>query len=145
MIRRLILTGVMIGLLIGLPPTVALTRPHDQAVVYIHVIEILSSTALGGDLIDVTLYLPQAGGRLLAYGPTDPNGYVMLAGDVYPDDVVGVFLSRGGLGGRFYLTIPMRFCGFQEIREIQTWNLWLTIVHPSALIRARWSPIHDDL
>jgi len=123
----------------------ALTRPHDQAVVYIHVIEILSSTALGGDLIDVTLYLPQAGGRLMAYGPTDSNGYVMLVGEVYPDDQVGVFLSRGGLGGRFYLPLSVRFCGFRGVRETQSWNLWLTIVQPDQMVTARWTPIHDDL
>ena len=143
-IRQVILTALAVVVLIVTPPTAALSIPLDSAVVYVHVLEVWSATQAGGDLVDVTLYLPQEGGHRLAYGPTDANGYVRMVGKVYPGDLVGVYLERGGVGGWFMERIPMRFCGFREIHQIKRFNLWVRVIHPSAMTVVRWCEIHDD-
>ena len=144
MTRRQIMTAmlVLIMILIAIPKVGA--SPMEPVTVYVHVREIMSASNLPGTLIDATLYVPSVGGGIVSTGPTDQGGYVRLIGQAYPGESVGVFVSRGALGGRFYTKIPLQFCGYQYMTEFDSWHVWVTVVHPSASTHVRWEPIHEQ-
>ena len=141
-VRLLIGALVVIMILIAIPKVGA--SPMEPVTVYVHVREIMSDTDLPGTLIDTTLYVPSVGGGIVSTSPTDQGGYVRLIGQAYPGESVGVFVSRGALGGRFYTKIPLSFCGYREMSEFDCWHVWVRVVYPSASTRVRWEPIHDQ-
>ena len=112
--------------------------------VYVHVYEQNGGSPVPASGVSVNLYVPEAGGVVIASGTTDSNGYKLLEGTVYVGDSVGVWMRRSTPGGAFNLTIPTRFLGYRTSTGTNRWLLWVTYNHVTGSCSYWWTALPPD-